>query len=345
MTGGKSRLGPGNADDLGPKSAQLAKAQDKLVPGNQNNSQPPPFPAPGGGDQDRIAALEAQIEDLTQQNAELLHRRPGQSHPEMNRDEHEEEERNSHTDSHGRGEKDHREDDHQEDNFRKVNPRGLRNRRLDHHGDRREDARDLNKVIAELERRCTYMEMERKDKSRSLVVDKFLMGTDSPFIKRVANYRLPEKFKVEEFINQEETLKAMASSRQYRETALKKKRKEFRKADGEEQSLVKKFQDYNFTPLNAGKLEVLMEIKRDPEYRRPTKDTRELVRFLGEQRNQPRNNRPQNCRYYQPQDRPQLYERDRENNPREDIERREDRGSRSPQRREPRQDEILLEIR
>jgi hypothetical protein len=72
---------------------------------------------------------------------------------------------------------------------------------------------------------------------------------------------------VEEFINQEETLKAMASSRQYRETAPKKKRKEFRKADGEEQSLVKKFQDYNFTPLNAWKLEVLMEIKRDPKYR------------------------------------------------------------------------------
>jgi hypothetical protein len=35
MTGGKSRLGLGNADDLGPKSTQLAKAHDKLVPGNQ----------------------------------------------------------------------------------------------------------------------------------------------------------------------------------------------------------------------------------------------------------------------------------------------------------------------
>jgi hypothetical protein len=170
------------------------RARLKLV--IQNNSQPPPFPAPGGGDQDSIAALEAQIEDSTQQNAELLHRRLGQSHPEMNKDEHEEEERNSHTDGHDRGEKDHREDDHQEDNFQEVNPRGLRNRRLDRHGDRREDARDLNKVIAELERRCTYMEMERKDKSRSLVVDKFLMGTDSPFTRRVADYRLPEKFKV-----------------------------------------------------------------------------------------------------------------------------------------------------
>jgi hypothetical protein len=40
--------------------------------------------------------------------------------------------------------------------------------------------------------------------------------------------------KVEEFINQKETLKAMASSRLPREIASKKKMKEFRKADGEE---------------------------------------------------------------------------------------------------------------
>jgi len=39
--------------------------------------------------------------------------------------------------------------------------------------------------------------------------------------------------KVEEFINLEETLKSMASSRLPRETAPEKKRKEFRKADGE----------------------------------------------------------------------------------------------------------------
>jgi hypothetical protein len=45
-------------------------------------------------------------------------------------------------------------------------------------GDRQEDAGDLSKVIAELERMCTYMEMERKGKNRSIVVDKLLMGTD-----------------------------------------------------------------------------------------------------------------------------------------------------------------------
>jgi ubiquinone/menaquinone biosynthesis C-methylase UbiE len=77
--------------------------------------------------------------------------------------------------------------------------------------------------------------------------------------------------KVEEFINQEETLKDMVNSRLSQETTLEKKRKEFRKANGEEQRPVKKFKDYNFTPLNAGISEVLMEIERDPEYHQPPK--------------------------------------------------------------------------
>jgi len=80
--------------------------------------------------------------------------------------------------------------------------------------------------------------------------------------------------KVEEFINQEETLKSMASSRLAREIAPKRKRKEFRKADGEEQRSVKKFKEYNFTPLNAGISEVLMEMKRDLGVSPTTKDTR-----------------------------------------------------------------------
>jgi hypothetical protein len=45
------------------------------------------------------------------------------------------------------------------------------------------------------------MEMERKDKSRSVVVDKLLRGTDSPFTRRVADYRLPEKFKVPQILS------------------------------------------------------------------------------------------------------------------------------------------------
>jgi hypothetical protein len=77
--------------------------------------------------------------------------------------------------------------------------------------------------------------------------------------------------KVEQFINQEETLKAMASSRLPQETTPKKKMKEFKKDDREEQRPVKKFRDYNFRPLNAETSEVLMEIKRDPAFQEPPK--------------------------------------------------------------------------
>jgi hypothetical protein len=74
--------------------------------------------------------------------------------------------------------------------------------------------------------------------------------------------------KVEKFINQEETLKAIASSRLPREIAPKKKSKEFKKADGEEQRPVKKFKDYDVTPLNARISEVFMEIKRYSKFHR-----------------------------------------------------------------------------
>jgi len=81
------------------------------------------------------------------------------------------------------------------------NPQELRNGRADRHGDRREDVWDLSKIIIELERICTYMEMKMKEKSKSIVVDKFLMGTSSPFTKRIANYHLPEKFKVPQILS------------------------------------------------------------------------------------------------------------------------------------------------
>jgi hypothetical protein len=40
------------------------------------------------------------------------------------------------------------------------------------------------------------MEMERKDKGKSIVLDKLLLCTGSPFTRQVANYQLPEMFKV-----------------------------------------------------------------------------------------------------------------------------------------------------
>jgi hypothetical protein len=162
----------------------------------QNNPQPPSFPPPSGGDHDRITALEAHIEALTQQNAKLLLKILGQFHPEVNQDEREEEERNSHTNGH-----DHRKDNHQEDNFREDNHREQRNKRANCHGDQREDVGDLSIIVAKLEIRCTYMEMEMKDKNKSIVVDKLLLGTSSPFTRRVANYRLLKKFKVPHILN------------------------------------------------------------------------------------------------------------------------------------------------
>jgi hypothetical protein len=76
----------------------------------------------------------------------------------------------------------------------------------DHNGNTnpwREDDRqgDLSRVIADLERRCTYMEMERKDKSRFVVVDKLLRDINSPITRRVADYRLPKKFKVPQILS------------------------------------------------------------------------------------------------------------------------------------------------
>jgi hypothetical protein len=46
-----------------------------------------------------------------------------------------------------------------------------------------------------------FMEMKRKDKSKSIVVEKLLLGTGSLFTRRVANYRLLEKFKVPQILS------------------------------------------------------------------------------------------------------------------------------------------------
>jgi hypothetical protein len=64
------------------------------------------------------------------------------------------------------------------------------------------------------------------------------ISPDKPLMKKLVRKQLSTlqglMDKVEEFINQEETLKAMASSRLAQETAPEKKRKEFRKVDREE---------------------------------------------------------------------------------------------------------------
>jgi hypothetical protein len=51
------------------------------------------------------------------------------------------------------------------------------------------DAGDLGKIIANLERKCTYIarDMEKRDKGKIAVVDKLLLGTSLPFTQRVAD--------------------------------------------------------------------------------------------------------------------------------------------------------------
>jgi hypothetical protein len=45
------------------------------------------------------------------------------------------------------------------------------------------------------------MEKGRKDNNKSIVVDRLLSGTDSPFTSWVVDFRLPEKFKVPQIMS------------------------------------------------------------------------------------------------------------------------------------------------
>jgi hypothetical protein len=86
--------------------------------------------------------------------------------------------------------------------------------------------------------------------------------------------------KAEKYINQEETLQALLGSEQNRTSTSenKKKKKDHRKEERkrvpeEEEARPKRDQESlrgrNWTPLNAPIMDVLLEIKRDPMYRKP----------------------------------------------------------------------------
>jgi hypothetical protein len=75
-----------------------------------------------------------------------------------------------------------------------------------------------------------------------------------------------------EFVNQEETLRALLGTgdKAIQVSGSKEKKKEQKKAKkATGQKPGKTFQDYNWTPLNAPVKEVLMEIKKDPIFRKP----------------------------------------------------------------------------
>jgi hypothetical protein len=79
--------------------------------------------------------------------------------------------------------------------------------------------------------------------------------------------------RADEFINQEETLQALLGkgiAQTSNQGEKSKKKKEFHKRqDAAESCIKKKFQDYNWTPLNAPIEEVLAAIKTDPMYEKP----------------------------------------------------------------------------
>jgi hypothetical protein len=82
--------------------------------------------------------------------------------------------------------------------------------------------------------------------------------------------------KVDRYINQEETLRALLGSSQQQlesssEKPKKKKKPEVAQDDnpGEYKKVKRNFGDYKWNPLNASLTEVLMELKKDPYYQKP----------------------------------------------------------------------------
>ncbi|XP_059458234.1 uncharacterized protein LOC132187811 [Corylus avellana] len=98
------------------------------------------------------------------------------------------------------------------------------------------------------------------------------ISPDEPVARKIAR-RQPSNLhkqldKVEEFINEKETLKAMKSARKLPKKFEDKKKKDLQRLD-DPGPFKKKFKGYNFTLLNAIIFEVLMEVKRDLEYEKP----------------------------------------------------------------------------
>jgi hypothetical protein len=82
--------------------------------------------------------------------------------------------------------------------------------------------------------------------------------------------------KMDRYINQEETLRALQdNSQQHQQPSTEKPKKKKNlepiqdASPGEYKKAKKNFGDYKWTPLNASLTEVLMELKKDPNYQRP----------------------------------------------------------------------------
>jgi hypothetical protein len=146
------------------------------------------------GDLERFAAMATQIEALTQLNAELLQRVSEQSRREETRGRRREEEEEltsraiTHNQSEGGNQEDNFWEEENQINDSKIG--GIRNR-----------DEELERRMAEFDKKLAVMETEKKGKVKDAFVDRMLQGTGSPFSPRVEAHQLPEKFKAPPMIS------------------------------------------------------------------------------------------------------------------------------------------------
>lgn len=100
-------------------------------------------------------------------------------------------------------------------------------------------------------------------------------GTLMADLARKPSHNLQEFLdRAEEFVNQEETMRAfreiegVKTDKEDNKKRLKKKESRYVKNVAERRA-PKRIEEYNWTPLNATPAKVLMEIKKDPEYKKP----------------------------------------------------------------------------
>jgi hypothetical protein len=146
------------------------------------------------GDPERFAAMAAQIETLTQLNAELLQRVSEKSHREETRSRRREgeEELTSRAITHNQSE-----GGHQEDNFR-VGENQINDNKI---GSSRNRDEELDRRMAEFDKKLAIMEAEKKGRAKDIFTDRMLQGTGSPFSPRVEAHQLPENFKAPPMIS------------------------------------------------------------------------------------------------------------------------------------------------
>jgi hypothetical protein len=130
------------------------------------------------------------------------------------------------------------------------------------------------------------MEIQQEKLDAESAPDDFIYGAifqglkkDGPLMAELALKPLKDlhtfMVKMDRYINQEETLRAILDNSQQQQQPSTEKPKKKKNPEpiqdaspGEYKKAKKNFRDYKWTPLNASLTEVLMELKKDPNYQR-----------------------------------------------------------------------------